>query len=139
MICLRLAGKAGDEIGAKPKDRKRRRQRGDRRRVTVRRIPVPSHAAQEAITPRLQRRVQVRRELRRRLKELAQSTVDFCCLNGRQPKANLWYLAQEPLDQRTQRRLRIRAVRPDVNPCQDNLGMPRGEPLCLLNEGVHAS
>src|SRR2546422_9704947 len=69
MIGVRLTWKAGDHVRAQTKDGQPLREPLDPRPVGLGRVPVPAHALQHTVGTRLQRRVQMRRQIARRFDE----------------------------------------------------------------------
>src|SRR2546428_13826208 len=99
MIRISLAREARDDIGAESEDGEPRGEPLDARAVGVGRVPVAPHALEEAVRARLQRRVQVRREVLRRLDQKSRDAiVDLGGLDGREAEAGLG----DGLDERVQ-------------------------------------
>src|SRR5262245_6522327 len=100
MVVFRLAGKAGDDVGAKSKDAGSSRKRIDRRGVGCRRVPVPTHALEQRIGARLQWRVEMWCDAPGLAgEEIGQTIIDFRGLYGRQSKANVAHTADEGLQE----------------------------------------
>ncbi len=83
VVLIRLIRKSRDDVGAQAEDGQPLREPLDPRAVGLGSVPVASHALQDAVRARLQRRVQVRRDVTRRLdQEVGEGVVDFRGLDG---------------------------------------------------------
>src|SRR2546428_6881809 len=89
-MAARPPGKAGKRSPPKPKDGQPPREPLDPRPVGLGRVPVPAHTLQDAVGTRLQRRVQMRRQVARRFdEEPGERVVDLGSFHAAKPEADI--------------------------------------------------
>ncbi len=116
VIRLGFAGEAGNHIGAEAEDGQARGQPCEPRAVRLGGVPMPAHALQYPVRARLQRRVQMRREVTWRFDQQARDrVVDFGRLDGGETKAHVGDSGDQCFEQLAQRNRPVLSVGADVN------------------------
>jgi hypothetical protein len=101
MLRVGLPGESGDHVGTQSEGAMHTNHAFDGLPVVVGRIPVPPHAAQDAVGSGLQRRVEVRRKARGVGEQRLEARVHLGRLNGRQAEAHPRHLVHQALHQLT--------------------------------------
>ncbi len=132
-----FAGETNDDVRAESEPGESCREPPHPGPVAVSRVPVATHEPEQAITPTLQRRMEMGRQAVGCVNhQVGESIVHLRRLDRRQPNADVGNVDDQPLHQGAQRDplRQVSSVGADMNARQDQLRVGCGKPLGFLED-----